>query len=175
MSSISRRTMLKSTVAGAAMASPASLFAQQTPAASTEAPKSRKGNIQQSVSRWCYPKMTLDELCIYGAQIGLKGIDLLEPADFEVPKKYGLICTMGYVEGGTIPDGLNVLANHDKIEAGLRKNIPLARQAGVPNVITFSGNRRGMSDEEGAKNVIIGLNRMKKIAEDNDVVLCLEL
>ena len=135
----------------------------------------RKGNIRQSVSRWCYPKMTLDELCIYSAQIGLVGVDLLKPEEFEVPKKYGLLCTMGYVDGGSIPDGLNVLANHDPIEAGLRRNIPLAAKAGVPNVITFSGNRRGMSDEEGAHNTIIGLNRLKKIAEDNNVVLCLEL
>ena len=32
-----------------------------------------------------------------------------------------------------------------------------------------------MSDEEGAENVILGLNRMKKIVGDNNVVLCLEL
>ena len=135
----------------------------------------RKGRIRQSVSRWCYPKMTLDELCAYSAQIGLKGVDLLEPADYEAPKKYGLICTMGYVGAGTIPDALNVVANHDKIEESMRLNVPLAAKAGVPNVITFSGNRRGMSDEEGAKNVILGLNRVKKIVEDNNVVLCLEL
>ena len=42
-------------------------------------------------------------------------------------------------------------------------------------MITFSGNRNGMSDEEGAKNTIAGLNRVKKIAEDNGVVICLEL
>jgi hydroxypyruvate isomerase len=176
MSSISRRKMLKSTIAGTALASGAPIsWAQEKAAAPAEGPTQRKGNIRQSVSRWCYPKMSLDELCAYGAQIGLKGVDLLEPADFETPKKYGLICTMGYVEAGTIPDALNVVANHDKIEAGLRKNVPLAAKAGVPNVITFSGNRRGMSDEEGAKNVILGLNRMKKIAEDNNVILCLEL
>ena len=62
--------------------------------------------------------MSLDELCAYAAQIGLKGVDLLEPEDFETPKKYGLICTMGYVAAGTIPDALNVVANHDKIERG---------------------------------------------------------
>ena len=45
----------------------------------------------------------------------------------------------------------------------------------MPNVITFSGNRAGMSDEEGAKNTITGLNRVKKIAEDNGVVICMEL
>jgi hydroxypyruvate isomerase len=150
-------------------------WGQEKPSASPETPMPRKGNIRQSVSRWCYAKMSLDELCAYAAQIGLKGVDLLEPQDFETPRKYGLICTMGYVNAGTIPDALNVVANHDKIEAGLRQNIPLAAKAGVPNVITFSGNRHGMSDEEGAKNVILGLNRVKKIAEDNNVVLNLEL
>ncbi|MGA7751458.1 MAG: TIM barrel protein, partial [Candidatus Sulfotelmatobacter sp.] len=56
-----------------------------------------------------------------------------------------------------------------------RTNIPLAAKAGVPNVITFSGNRAGMSDDEGARNTIAGLNRVKKIAEDHGVNICLEL
>src|ERR1700729_4437548 len=154
MSSISRRKMLKSTIAGTALASApmtsSIAWGQEKPSASPETPMPRKGNIRQSVSRWCYAKMSLDELCAYAAQIGLKGVDLLEPQDFEAPKKYGLICTMGYVDAGTIPDALNVVANHDKIEEAMRLNVPLAAKAGVPNVITFSGNRHGMSDEEGA-------------------------
>jgi hydroxypyruvate isomerase len=32
-----------------------------------------------------------------------------------------------------------------------------------------------MSDEEGARNTIAGLNRVKKIAEDHGVTICLEL
>src|ERR1700761_1824307 len=134
MSSISRRKMLKNAIAGTALASSASLTAPlqaQAPSASTQ----RKLNIKQSVSRWCYPKMTLDELCVYSAQIGFKGIDLLKPEEFEVPKKYGLLCTMGYVEAGTIPDALNVVANHDAIEKAMLKNVPIAAKAGVPNVI----------------------------------------
>jgi hydroxypyruvate isomerase len=51
----------------------------------------------------------------------------------------------------------------------------LAAKAGVANVITFSGSRDGMSDDEGAKNTIIGLNRVKKIAEDHGVTICMEL
>jgi hydroxypyruvate isomerase len=176
MSSISRRNMLKSTIAGTALASSSPLsWSQEKAQAPTESPTPRKGNIRQSVSRWCYAKMSLDDLCAYSAQIGLKGVDLLEVADFETPKKYGLICTMGYAGGGSIADGLNSIANHDKIVQGLTTNIPLAAKAGVPNVITFSGNRHGMPDEEGAKNTIIGLNRIKKIAEDNNVVVNLEL
>ena len=135
----------------------------------------RKKRIRQSVCRWCYPKIELDDLCAFAAQIGLEGVDLLQPADYDAPRRHGLICTMGYAGGGEIPNALNRLENHAAIEAGFRTNIPLAAKAGVPNVITFSGNRRGMSDEEGARNTVIGLNRVKKIAEDHGVTICLEL
>ncbi len=135
----------------------------------------RKNRIHQSVCRWCYKNIPLDQLCAFAASIGLKGIDLLEPAEYEVPRRFGLICTMAQAGGGTIPDALNRPENHAAIEAGFRANIPLAAKAGIPNVITFSGNRRGMSDDEGARNTVLGLNRVKKIAEDNGVTICLEL
>jgi len=135
----------------------------------------RKGRIQQSVCRWCYQKIDLDDLCAYSAHIGLKGIDLLNPDEYEIPRRYGLICTMGYAGAGDIKHALNRIENHAAIEAAFRTNIPLAAKSGVPNVITFSGNRMGMSDEEGAKNCVLGLNRVKKIAEDNGVIICVEL
>jgi hydroxypyruvate isomerase len=119
--------------------------------------------------------MTVDQLSALAKSLGMSGVDLLQVEEFDIPRKYGLICTMGYVGGGTISDAMNRVENHAAIEAAFRKNIPLAAKAGVPNVITFSGNRRGMSDEEGARNTVIGLNRVKKIAEDNNVTICLEL
>ncbi|MGB6598169.1 MAG: TIM barrel protein [Candidatus Acidiferrum sp.] len=140
-----------------------------------EAPIARRGRIQQSVSRWCYEKIPLEELCAYAARIGLKAVDLLNPDEYEVPGRYGLVCSMGYAGGGEIASALNRIENHARIEEGFRKYIPLAAKAGVPNVITFSGNRAGMSDEEGAKNTIAGLNRVRKIAEDHGVNICMEL
>ncbi|WP_252263874.1 hydroxypyruvate isomerase family protein [Paracidobacterium acidisoli] len=166
----SRRSFLKmSAAASVAAALPGSA------ASLPDTPTPRKGRIHQSACRWCYKDTPLDQLCQWGVQIGLKGIDLLEINEFDVPRRYGLVCSMGYAGGGTIPDALNRLEHHADIEAAFRKNIPIAAKAGVPNVITFSGTRRGMSDEEGAKNTIIGLNRVKKIAEDNGVTICLEL
>jgi hydroxypyruvate isomerase len=170
MDKLSRRTMLKGVLTGAAVVSVApEAFSEQT------TPVQRKGRIKQSVSRWCYKETPLDQLCVYASQIGLKAIDLLNPEDYEVPRRYGLVCSMGYAGGGEIVSALNRVENHARIEEGFRKYIPLAAKAGVPNVITFSGNRDGMSDLEGAKNTIAGLNRVKKIAEDNGVVICMEL
>ena len=134
------------------------------------------GRLKQSVSRWCYEKIPLDDLCAFAAKIGMQGIDLLQPADYEVPRKHGLRCTMGYAaDGMTIANGLNRRENHAEIEAAFRVGIPQAKKSDVPNVIAFPGNRRGMSDEEGAANTVAGLNRVKRIAEDNGVTICLEL
>jgi hydroxypyruvate isomerase len=165
----SRRAALKTGLAATAIASLQSL------ANGEDVIPARKGRIRQAVCRWCYKDIALDQLCAYGAKIGLNGIDLLGVDEWDVPGRYGLICTMGQAGGGTIPDGLNRTENHAGIEAAFRKNIPIAAKAGVPNVITFSGVRRGMSDDEGARNTIAGLNRVKKIAEDNGVNICMEL
>ncbi len=143
--------------------------------ASSSPPAPRANRIHQSVSRWCYKDIPLDKLCTAAAAMGLKGIDLLELAEFDVPARYGLVCTMGYAGGGEINKAMNRLDDHAAIEAAFRKNIPIAAKAGVPNVITFSGLRNGMSDEEGARNCVIGLNRIKSIAEDNGVTVCMEL
>ena len=93
---------------------------------SEDAPIKRKGNIRQSVSRWCYQKIPLDQLCEYSAKIGLKAVDLLKEDEWEVPKRYGLICSMGYGGGGEIASAMNRVENHAKIEEAFRKTIPLA-------------------------------------------------
>jgi hydroxypyruvate isomerase len=170
MTDLTRRSLLKTALTGAAVAS------TPLPGWSVDQKSiARKGRIQQSVSRWCYKDIPLDKLCAYAAEIGLKAIDLLNPDEFDVPGRYGLVCSMGYAFGGEIKSALNRVENHAKIEEGFRKYIPLAAKAGVSNVITFSGNRDGMSDAEGAKNTIAGLNRVKKIGEDNGVTICMEL
>jgi hydroxypyruvate isomerase len=169
MGKFTRRGLLQGSVVGAALARLAPL------ALGADTAVVRKGRIHQSVSRWCYEKIPLDQLSEYSAKIGLKGVDLLKPNEYEIPRRYGLVCSMGYAGGGDIPKAMNRTEYHAAIEQGFRTNIPLAAKAGVPNVITFSGNRAGMSDDEGAKNTIIGLNRVKKIAEDHGVNICLEL
>ncbi len=140
----------------------------------TGQPVARKGRLKQAVARWCFQKWSLEELARNAAQLGLVGIDLIGPKEWPVVQKYGLTPSMA-PGGGTIADGLNRKENHDRIERQLRENIELAAAAGVPNVITFSGNRRGLSDEEGLENCVLGLNRIKALAEDKGVTVCLEL
>src|SRR5438876_8236035 len=104
------------------------------------APVQRKGRIRQSVARWCYKDIPLDKLCAYGAEIGLKAVDLLNPDEYEVPARYGLVCSMGYASGGDISNALNRFYNHPKIEEGFRKYIPLAAKPSVSYASTLSRN-----------------------------------
>ena len=130
--------------------------------------------LKQSVSRWCYGKIPLDDLCVAASEIGLRAIDLLDEKDWTTPAKHGLACAManGF---GSIPRGFNRPDNHDKLVADAERMIPLAAAAGVPNVVCFSGNRAGMSDGEGIANCIAGLKRLTPTAEKFGVTLCLEL
>jgi hydroxypyruvate isomerase len=177
ITTLSRRAMLLKTVGGLGAASllmPSSsnygdLLMQDASVAKL------KGRLKQSACRWCYRNIPLEDLAKFASEIGLKGIDLLnDPNDWPVVKKYGLIPTM--VSGaGTIPDACNRKDLHDKLEKEFQTNIPRAAENGVPNVITFSGNRKGMSDGEGLENTVAILNRVKGIAEKHNVTICIEL
>lgn len=132
------------------------------------------GRLKQSVARWCYAKIPIEDLCRAAADMGVTGMDLVAPDDWPVLRKYGITSTM--VQGaGTFKDGWNDKSMHDKLEEQAKTSIVRAAEAKVPNVITLFGTRRGMSDQEGIDNCITGLNRVKKFAEDHDVTLCIEL
>ncbi|MGE0361254.1 MAG: hydroxypyruvate isomerase family protein [Vicinamibacterales bacterium] len=134
-----------------------------------------RGRLRQSASRWCYKNIPLPELCRAVAAMGVPAIDLLEPEDWLVVREHGLVCSMGYGGGGTISDGLNNPANHDRIVANLTAALPKARALAVPNLITFFGNRQGRGDREAITACVAGLNRLKGAAEDHGVTICVEL
>src|SRR5580765_8496279 len=139
-------------------------------------PVPRKGRIKQGVTRGVFARdMSMENCCREAARLGIRGFDLIGPADWPLLKKYGLVPSMYPLgPGGTIPDALNNTQNHAKLEASLRAAIDESAAAGVPNVITSSGNRRGMDDRVGADNCVAFLNKVKAQAEDKGVTICME-
>jgi hydroxypyruvate isomerase len=137
----------------------------------------KNGRLRQSVCRWCYNKIPLEDFCRDVAAMGLTAIDLLQPDEWSVAAKYGLACSTSFPGpgGGTIPDGLNNKALHDTIVQTFTSVLPKAKAAKVPNVITFFGNRKGMSDAEAIDNCVAGLTRIKPVAEDTGVTVIVEL
>jgi hydroxypyruvate isomerase len=144
------------------------------PAAGQTPPVARKSRIKQSACRWCYNKIPIEDFARECARLGLKSIDLAPSADWPVLAKHGLIPTM--IGGGTtIPDGFNRKENHAAIEERFRQSVKNAVEIGAPSIIVFSGNRKGMSDDEGLENCVIGLKKVMPLAEDKGLLVCMEL
>ena len=133
-----------------------------------------KGRIKQSVSRWCYGKIPMDDFCREVKAMGMVGIDLLGVEESEALKAHGLISTM--CNGpGRIEIGWNDPKNHDDLVAKSEELLPKIAEAGWPNMVVFSGNRRGMPDDEGLQNCVTGLKRIIPLAEELGVTVTMEL
>jgi hydroxypyruvate isomerase len=176
-----RRDFLATTVTAAASIPLASAASAHVPNAlmqdthpSQLQPVTRKGNINHAVSKWCFGGMPLDQFCARCKLMGITGIDLLDEKDWPVPLAHGMVCSLG--NGPTsIGDGMNRLENHDRVVAECERMLPIAAANKVPNLMLFSGNRRGMPDDVGLENCAKGLKRVMPIAEKHGVTILMEL
>lgn len=179
---ISRRHFIHNTslvVAGTVVGS----LAKESYASETNKPKNislesiervvKNGRINQALSKWCYGDIPFEQLCEAAAKMGIKGIDLLPPSSaYPTLKKYGLVCSL--VNSHSLGNGISHKQNHEKCIAKLRASIDVASDNGFPNVITFSGNSKGMSDEEGLENSYIAMKQVIGYAEKKKVTITVE-
>lgn len=140
--------------------------------------------IRHSVCRWCYDSTPLEELCSAAREFGISSIDLVMPSDMPVLARHGLTCAMisfpvgktpGGIEVGCIEKAFNRLEHHDTLVEIYEPHLRAAAAAGAKQVICFSGNRDGLSEEEGLRNCAIGLRRLLPLAEELGLTLCMEL
>ena len=171
---LSRRAFIRSGSVLAAATVAGSLARKGYAAASAENIERivKNGRINQSVSKWCYSKIPLEQFCVIVKKMGMNAIDLLGPNDFPTLKKHGLVCSM--INTHNLTKGLNRIENHQACLASIRSAIDAAAEYQFPNVITFPGNREGMSDDEGIKNTVIALKQIAGYAEEKKVTICLE-
>jgi hydroxypyruvate isomerase len=134
-----------------------------------------KGNIHHSVSQWCYDDIPLADFAKACKEMGLESIELLNEKDWATVKKAELKCAVGYATDWGIPKGFNRVENHEKLIADFEGMIPKASDAGVPNLICFSGNREGQNDNEGMINCAKGLRKLMPAAEKYGVTIIMEL
>ncbi len=133
-----------------------------------------KGRIKQSVSRWCYGKIPMHEFCAAVKSMGMVGIDLLDPNEWDIVKEHGLICTMANGPG-SIEKGWNDLSNHKQLINNAEKRLHEVASAGLSNMIVFSGNRGKIDDKEGLENCVTGLKKILPLAEQLGVNVIMEL
>lgn len=140
--------------------------------------------INHSVCKWCYGSIPLEDLCVAGKEFGLQSVEIIGPSDIPVVQKHGMTCAMvsnavvqaadGNHVGG-IDRGWNETQYHDVLVEAYEARVKDAHNLGVKNVICFSGNRRGMDDEQGMKNCAEGMERLMPLCEELGVTLSMEL
>jgi hydroxypyruvate isomerase len=142
-------------------------------------PAVTKGRIKQSVCDWCFlgdcsvKPMTLDELCLNAAAMGIKSVELVAPDKWSTLKKHGLVCALAGSHG--FVDGWNHKKNWTMCKEKIVEAVDACAAAGFPSVITFSGFRHGMDDETGLKNTVAGLKTVVGYAEKKKVNLIIEV
>ena len=161
-----RRSALKLTAGTLSAGSLASIL-------SADEPTKSKGRIKQSICRWCYGSTPLEKLAEAAKKIGYQSIELISPEEYKVVKKFGLTCAVMRCASG-ISKGLNRKEYHDKIVQELLDDIDFAAAEGLPNVLTMSGDRNGMPDDEGLANCAAGLKRVMQRAEEKKITVLME-
>jgi len=173
-----RRTFLASagSVAAAAQLARGSTVAAAMPSAAVEGIVSanRGPTYGHSVCRWCYGGFELKDLCARVKAMGYGSVELLSENEWNVVQDAGLACAVA--NGPTsIVEGMNRRETHDRIVKEAERLLPLVAKAGIPQMIVFSGNRRGMPDDEGLANCADCLRRIMPAAKAEGVTIVMEL
>ncbi|MBS1952074.1 MAG: Hydroxypyruvate isomerase [Cytophagales bacterium] len=138
-------------------------------------PTDLKGHINHSVCQWCYSDLPLEKLCEASKEMGIKSIDLLNSTQWATASKYGLTCAMAYACEPSLTKGFNDVSLHGKLLKGYSEGIPLAANAGLKNVICFSGSTNGLTSEQGLENCARGLDPVMKVAAKYNMTVSMEL
>lgn len=134
-----------------------------------------KGNINHSVCQWCYGSIPLEELAKAAKGMGIASVELLNADQWPVVIKEGLTCAMGYGSSIGLNKGFNDPSLHAQFLKDFTTSIPKAADAGLKNLICFSGNRNGLSDEQGIENCAKGLEPVVKLATKHNITIVMEL
>jgi len=164
---VNRRTVLKNISA--------SSLAPLLPLSFLPSVISEERKFLHSVCRWCYEQYSLEELCDIAKDIGIHSVELLNPSEWDTVLSRGLKVALSNGSSLGITKGWNDLKYHGKLQGDLLEIIPKAAEKGIPQIILFSGNRSGITDEAGLENCAIGLDPIVKFAEQYNIHLVMEL
>lgn len=175
---LKRRTLLKSLALGTGaigMGGMFSSFSAFSPLEEETPISHPKGNIKHSVSRWPFVDIPLEEFAATCVELGITGMDLLKPSEWEIVQKQGLEVSMGTAEFAIIEHGFNDPSLHNDLQRNYRGLIDQASANGVKNIICFSGNKRKLDAKTGIRNCAQGLIPLLDYAAEKDVVMVMEL
>ncbi len=105
--------------------------------------------------------------------IGYDGVEMVDARRWAKVRAAGLVIVT--MSGPGMTKGLNRRENHTELLPSLRDAIAVAGENGIPQLIIFSGNRQGQSDQEGIANCRIGIEAILPDAARHKVTLAFEM
>jgi hydroxypyruvate isomerase len=168
----SRREFVGSSLLGAA-----AITGHPSPVARRPSPALGIPASRQSVTRWPFGGMPLNDFCAMIKRLGFGGVDLVDQRDWAAVQAHGLAISTANstLRRDFISKGLNDPANHALILGELESVIPAAAATKIPNVIAMFGNDTGLSDEVAVANCATALARIAPVAERHGVTVILEM
>jgi hydroxypyruvate isomerase len=100
-------------------------------------------------------------------------VELIDPKHWPLIKELGMTVAIAGSHG--FSKGFAHKEEWAECQKILRERIEQCAAFGAERVITFSGFRRGISDEEGIANMVAGLKEIVGFAEEKKVTLCIEM
>ncbi len=149
----------------------------------------RSGRIRHSLAYWCLNasewRWDIHRICETACRLGCRAVELVPPDLWPVVREYGLENALAH---NGMPDpvfakGLNNPLYRDEVIAATRGSIDLCAEAGIPNVIAFTGYHwRENGDpaagiiprDEAFANTVNGLRELARYGESRGVTVCIE-
>jgi len=139
-----------------------------------KASDTNRARLKQSIAYWCFESMwSLEKTCRIAARLGCKSVELVDPQNWPLLQEHGLVCALTLSHW--FDQGMNDLDHHEMCVEKIHKAIQSCAEFGFPNVLTFTGFRGDLSEEEGIENCVSGYRKVIGYAEEKKVNLCLEM
>ena len=141
-------------------------------------------NMKLSVPDWCFYGKIGEGDRYYAAlkDSGVDGVEMVAPERHAMARAAGLEILNAAAPG--MEEGLNRRGNHAALIPRIRESIAMAKAAGIPLVIIFSGNRAGQpgrrirrhfTDDQGIASCRAGVEALLSDAQKAGVVLGFEM
>jgi sugar phosphate isomerase/epimerase len=149
----------------------------------------QKMGIKQSLTYWCLNGTSwawdIDRICETAKSLGCRSVELAPPEHWPKIRAYGLeiAVAMNGMPEPVFAKGLNNPRYAEEVIARTKVEIDRCADAGVPNVLAFTGHKWRDADDpdsgeiplnEGAANTVKGLRELARYAAPRGVTVCLE-
>ena len=131
--------------------------------------------IKLSAPDWCFFRKEFKPEEYYGQlrEAGYGAVEMAPPERWKALRGAGL--KLINIGAPGMETGLNNPENHPGLIPEILDTVKLASDNGIPQVIIFSGNRKGIADPAGLKNCKLAVEKLLPAAQNKNVTLIFEM